>query len=507
MSARIVVAGGGIGGLACALLLARAGHEVTVVERDASRAVAGGDEAFAAWERPSVRQWALVHNFSARSRGLLAERLPDVLQRLRDDGVEEVNPLALLLAPERQRPDDERLTGLLCRRPAFELALRRAVEAQAGLTVRVATVAGLEFAEEGPGAAGGVGAGSGDAGSPPHVRGVRLSDGETLAADLVVDAGGRRTRVPAWLAETGIELPTAIQPCELTYHSRYYRAAPGVRPDYLGMPRGDLGHLFYWTFVGDHGTYGAAIGAPPWEPGYLPLRDNAAWEALTAAIPPLAAWMEAAGGEPLHDVQVMANNRNLRRRYVVDGRPLVTGLVAIGDALAATNPMRAWGAAMALTHACAVADVVGGAGGGERRGARDAAATALAYDAAVAEETDLVYEVSAAADRIRTHRWKGLPIPASDARAAEEEELLQHGLLPAIGSEPELLRALLRSMGLVDRPDALFADPAVLARAREERARRDPAASAPAGPGREETLALLAGIAPAAGVSREEAVR
>lgn len=501
MSARVVVAGGGIGGLACALLLARDGHEVTLIERDPIAAVSGGDDAFDSWTRPSVRQWRHVHNFSARARDLLARRAPDVLQRLRDDGVEEVNPIELLVEPALRRDDDERFTGVLSRRPAFELALRRAVEAQAGVTVRCpAEVTGLLL----------------DAGGPPRVRGVRLRDGGEVEGDLVVDAGGRRTLVPTWLATAGVVVPTEAQPCELTYYSRYYRAAPGRAPQYGRMPRGDLGHLHYWTFVGDHGTYGAAFGAPPWEPAYRGLRDDDRWEALARAVPALAAWMQAAGGEPLHDVQVMANNRNMRRRYVVDGRPLVAGLLAIGDALSTTNPMRAWGAAMALTHACAAADAIGGAGGADgvggagRAGGADAAAldplaVVLAYDAAVAQETDAVYAVSAAADRIRTHRWKGLPIPPADAQAAEEDDLLQRGLLPAIGDDPELLRALLRSMGLIDPPDALFADPAVAARARRERAQRTGAEVAPAGPDRAATLALLAAHAAASGAAGDDA--
>lgn len=42
----------------------------------------------------------------------------------------------------------------------------------------------------------------------PHVVGVRTSQGEELAADLVVDAMGRRTRLAEWLKALDGRPPT-----------------------------------------------------------------------------------------------------------------------------------------------------------------------------------------------------------------------------------------------------------------------------------------------------------
>ena len=47
-----------------------------------------------------------------------------VLDRLRDDGIEEINFFKMLAPAELHRPEDDEFTGLLSRRPAFELALR-----------------------------------------------------------------------------------------------------------------------------------------------------------------------------------------------------------------------------------------------------------------------------------------------------------------------------------------------------------------------------------------------
>ena len=51
--------------------------------------------------------------------------------------------------------------------------------------------------------------------------------------------------------------------------------------------------------------------------------------------PAAAHWIDA---EPITDVAVMGGIEDRRREFVVDGEPVVTGLVAVGDAWACTNP-------------------------------------------------------------------------------------------------------------------------------------------------------------------------
>jgi 2-polyprenyl-6-methoxyphenol hydroxylase-like FAD-dependent oxidoreductase len=53
---RVAVIGGGIGGLATALFLARRGHPVTVFERDGHVPGDGFDRDFSTWLRPGVPQ-------------------------------------------------------------------------------------------------------------------------------------------------------------------------------------------------------------------------------------------------------------------------------------------------------------------------------------------------------------------------------------------------------------------------------------------------------------------
>jgi 2-polyprenyl-6-methoxyphenol hydroxylase-like FAD-dependent oxidoreductase len=64
-----------------------------------------------------------------------------------------------------------------------------------------------------------------------QVRGVRLnheSSDDTLAADLVVDAGGRGSRAPRWLGEMGFQTPDESSiVCDFSYSSAKFRMHDG----------------------------------------------------------------------------------------------------------------------------------------------------------------------------------------------------------------------------------------------------------------------------------------
>ena len=74
--ARVVIIGAGIAGLSSALLLARAGHDVVVCERDPAEPPADAESAWSAWPRPGTPQARLGHSFLPGFRRLLASRLP-----------------------------------------------------------------------------------------------------------------------------------------------------------------------------------------------------------------------------------------------------------------------------------------------------------------------------------------------------------------------------------------------------------------------------------------------
>src|SRR5204863_6965802 len=68
----------------------------------------------------------------------------------------------------------------------------------------------------------------------PHVTGVRTSDGEHTACDLVVDAMGRRSELPRWLAALGARPVTEeAEDSGFTYYTRHFRSAGGEPPGFI----------------------------------------------------------------------------------------------------------------------------------------------------------------------------------------------------------------------------------------------------------------------------------
>ena len=125
---RIAIIGGSVAGLSGALFLARAGHEVVVLERDAMPLPATPLEAFESWDRRGAPQVRHSHAFLARLRNLLRDRAPDLLAALLAAGAEELRYADLLpptMADRAPRPGDDDLVMLACRRLTFEWVLRK----------------------------------------------------------------------------------------------------------------------------------------------------------------------------------------------------------------------------------------------------------------------------------------------------------------------------------------------------------------------------------------------
>jgi hypothetical protein len=87
---KITIIGGGAGGLFAALLLARAGHEVMVLEQDRVEPGADVESAADSAHRPTAPQIVQPHVVMARCRELVRDRLPDVYESLLAAGVVEV---------------------------------------------------------------------------------------------------------------------------------------------------------------------------------------------------------------------------------------------------------------------------------------------------------------------------------------------------------------------------------------------------------------------------------
>lgn len=481
---QVIVVGGGVSGLSVALKLSRAGHQVRVVERDDTPMPTSADEAFF-WDRTGAPQVRHSHAFLARLVTLLKENEPDVVEALYAAGAAELRfgddlpPTMVGFTPE---PDDAELTMLTCRRTTFEWVLRRVVLDEGRVDFRTGVgVRGLLADHTHPSGL-------------PCVTGIVLEDESTLSGDLVVVATGRRSALPEWLAAIGVgPVPEEVEDTGIVYASRFYRLKPGHSyPPRNGPIGGDLGYIKYGLFVGDNDTFSITLAAPTDDSELRTrLADPVVFDAAARQLVATAPFFDGRA-EPIMDgVHVMAGLLNRHRQYVVDGRPLVLGMLPVGDAVICTNPLYGrgcsigyWGAHLMNEALAAHAD--------------DPVRLALAYDAAISREIHPWYrsgvEQDAEARRVASSLLHG-DDPDADSSDPKTmmRSVLREGLLPALRTDPVVLRAFMRNLNLLTPPDALLKDTEVMNRVFNVWQDRDKrAAEVPLGPRRRaEFLELL----------------
>ena len=438
---KVVVAGAGLVGLSSALLLARDGHEVTVVERDAA-APPDPAEAWDAWERRGVNQFRLPHLFASRYRALMETELPDVMTALVDAGALEWHPLGHVPASLRgpERPGDEDLMAVTGRRVVVESVMARAAVEARDVEIRRGESIGALLA------------GTADASGTPAVAGVTLHSGEELPADLVVDATGRRSSLPSWLAGLGAApLAEESDDSGFVYYGRHFRSTDGVVPAVPGvLPVQEYGTISLLTLPADNGTWSVVIVTSSEDTALRGLRDADRWMTAVRSLPGADPWV---AGEPIDDrVMSMTKLEDRIRALVVDGRPVVTGLLPVGDSWACTNPSVGRGASIGLMHAVALRDLLA-------RHADDAPSDlASAWDEATRRSVTPWYEATVAGDR---HRLQEITAQLAGREYAPEDPGYEIGkaLVHAAGQDPDCLRALFQIAGVRQLPlDALAAD-------------------------------------------------
>ncbi|HEY5153343.1 MAG TPA: FAD-dependent oxidoreductase [Acidimicrobiales bacterium] len=494
--AKIVVIGAGVAGLGSALALSRAGHRVTLIERDATPLPADPDAAFE-WDRRGAPQVRHSHALLARLRNLLRDRYPDVLADLLAAGATELRFTETMpeeITDRDPRPGDEDLVALACRRTTFEWVLRRTVLAAEGVTLLDGvTVDGLATSDD-----------RAD-GEVPRVTGVHVAraDGqvETLPADVVVGAVGRRSGVPRWLAGIGVELPSTEEDTGIVYLSRFYRLRPEAEPPPATGPiGGDLGYLKYAVFQGDNRTFSVTFATATGDDALRSLLlDPAGFDLAAACLPTTSPWVERDRSEAITPVHVMGGLLNRQVDYLDDaGRPRLRGFHAVGDAHTCTNPLYGRGCSLAMVGATLLADAL------DQHPDDDVAVT-LAYEAAAETEVHPWYLASVTQDRLNreqaAHEVVDAPAagPGETAEASDEvdpktfmRDLMREGLMPAVRTDATVFRAFVRAFNLLDSPDALMADADVINRvmaAYAERDQRPP--EPPLGPPRAELMAVL----------------
>ena len=445
-SRHVAVVGGSVAGLATALFLARRGHRVTVLEKDATPTPATAAEA-GTWRRRATPQAAHSHAFLARSRAILAQEAPDVLATLAEAGVREarlaqVPPDGLgALVPAA---GDDDLVVLNARRSTFEWALRRAAERAPDVDLRLGVgVEGVEVEVNGL----------------RRVTGV-LTDAGPVAADVVVDAGGKRSPVRGWagVADDPVvegDGPTPrVVPCGITYLTRFYRLR-GAEPTPLnrGYTHGaSYDRYSCLVFPADDGAFSLTFGVLPEDRDMRALRDPAAFDAAVAAIEDVAPWGDPDVAEPTSEVATMANLQNLLRPWV-RGEPL--GLHVVGDARSVTNPAHTRGTTLALATALRLAEAVDAH-------PDDVGAQTEAMAAFTSDELAAWVEDSVGQDADRLARWR----PGTDPEAPLWRHRLTNGqAYLAAQRDPAAWRAFTRLQSTLARPAEVLDDPTVVAAA------------------------------------------
>jgi 2-polyprenyl-6-methoxyphenol hydroxylase-like FAD-dependent oxidoreductase len=444
MAGKVVIVGAGPIGLATALLLARDGHDVTVLEKDSQAPPATGPEAWAQWQRSGVAQFRQLHFMHARFRHLLDAEFPEVRDRIEALGGRRFNMITALprsLSDRSFRQGDERFETITARRPILECAFAQVAEATNG--VQIIRGVGVQGLTTGRSVRQGI----------PHVTGVRTIDGTGIPADLVIDSMGRRSKLGEWIAAIGGQTPyEEASDVGFAYYTRYYQSRDGSLPEYRGPLNTTIGSLLIVTVWADNNTWAVVVAAMAGDQPLKALRHNGVWERVTRSFPHVAHWID---GDPICDVLPMAGVLDRYRRIVVSNQPVVTGLLPVGDAWACTNPTAGRGFSMGLMHAIALRDTL-------REHPDDSAKLAEAFDRVTEETLTPWYRDQNERDAQRAEEIRA----AIDGRTLDRSHdsptrQMQMAFLAAASADPDVARASFEVISCLALPSEVMNHPGI----------------------------------------------
>ncbi|MDG2113813.1 MAG: hypothetical protein P8N02_14515, partial [Actinomycetota bacterium] len=182
----------------------------------------------------------------------------------------------------------------------------------------------------------------------PHASGLTTAN-EVIEADIVIDAMGRRSPMPRWLTALG-----AAEPYEESVDSGFAYYGQHLQSDDGSLPERKAGGLTAFhgysilTLPGDNGSWFYGVYASSNDAEMRRLRDRDTIHRLLRACPLHAHWLD---GREISDITSMTGVTDRDRRYVIDGRPVVTEVLALADAWACTNPSLGRGMSIGLDHA------------------------------------------------------------------------------------------------------------------------------------------------------------
>jgi 2-polyprenyl-6-methoxyphenol hydroxylase-like FAD-dependent oxidoreductase len=436
VSAGAVVIGGGLAGLVAARVLSEHLPRVTLVERDRLSPTPS--------PRRGTPQGHHQHTLMPRGRWILEQLFPGLEADLLGRGAvrfDLARDVAWLTRQGWACRFPSGLDALSCSRELLEWAMRQRVSARPGVEVRSGWAAsGLRLDTSGR-----------------AICGIRLRQERrqevTLPADLVVDASGRGSKTPTWLEALGFPRPDeqVIDP-SVGYASRTYRRPAAVPADWTvayiqsAPPRATRGGMLLpieegrWRvslvgYCGDH--------PPSDEAGFLEfsrtLRSPLIHDAIRHA-------------EPVSPIAGGRSSANRLHRYdTLARRP--EGLLVLGDAACAFNPVFAQGMTMAAIGAMVLDRCL------RERGDLELAGRSLA-------ERFQRRLAAAQAGAWRLDRLVDTPLAGLDGRIGPRDRVLRR-YLAELGrrgcTRPSARRATLELAGLVRTPPGILRAGLVLA--------------------------------------------
>ncbi|MFD0614161.1 FAD-dependent oxidoreductase [Bradyrhizobium sp. GCM10027634] len=341
------------------------------------------------------------------------------------------------LTDRAPRPGDQALRFVTGRRPIVEWAVAAIAQAAPNVTVS----RGIKVRELITGASA--------VPDVPHVTGVRTTSGEEIPADLVIDAMGRRSPACEWILSAGGRSPIEqAEDSNFAYFTRYFSGHQ--RPRRMGRALTPMGLFSILTLDGDNDTWSVTLYTSSKNKAMRALRDTTTFHRVVSACPRHAHWLD---GEPITPVLLMAGVVDRYRRFVVDGKPVITGFAAVGDAWACTNPSAGRGLSVGLLHAQVLRNIA-------RRHINDPEAFSRKYDADTESQVGPFYRNQIAADRVRIAEMNaleaGMPMPAPNPVMAK--------LLLAATEDADVLRGMVEIALCVALPQEVMARPPVAAK-------------------------------------------
>jgi 2-polyprenyl-6-methoxyphenol hydroxylase-like FAD-dependent oxidoreductase len=323
-----VVIGGSMAGLLAARVLSDHFDQVTVIERDRYPLTPA--------PRPGVPQSRHLHALLARGLKILGKMFPGLSDELIAEGAVEIevgSDLAWLSPAGWGINVNFGIGALSFSRDLLDWVVRR----------RMSTVPNVRLLEDSEvkklvrnecgDAISGVSFGRRNQTNEAN------GDDEFLASDLVVDAGGRASRLPQWLSAIGYEPPVeTVVNAHLGYASRLYKIPAGFDARWKGIivqaapPAHIRGGLIFP--IEDNRWIVTLIGG---DRDYAPV-DEETFLAFARSLRSPLIYEAIRGAEPLTPISGYRATENRRRHYEQLKR-WPEALIVIGDGACAFNPV------------------------------------------------------------------------------------------------------------------------------------------------------------------------